>query len=164
MWLIKAMFLVSHAILLRGDNVRRIDLADFWVFVINKAIDLVDPSSTECIPCMILNLMGTKNNAAVTTTSRDFGVALRHRNAETCVIGSLAVYLFMRFNVSTWPDFSISSNWYQTKLFPSRKNSETEISYQDHNTSIKELLLGASIVTTKVTHISRKGGLSLLGT
>ncbi len=112
---------------------------------------------------MIINLMGTKSNGDITGKSRDYGVALRNRHANTCVFGSLALYLFLRYQSSLWPDFSTSANWYRTKLFCVRGNPTKEIEYVDHNKEIKELLTEAGIQTSKVTHIGRNGGLGMLG-
>ena len=109
---------------------------------------------------MLLNLMGTKTSQDV--TKREYGVAIRNKYVDTCVIGSLALYLFVRFNSQSFPSFERSELWFSTPLFVTRDNSK--VVYQTHNNAVTKLLSQANITTTKVTHIGRRGGLGFLGT
>ena len=114
------MFLLSHAMLLRGDNVRRIEFADVW------ALELENHS--QPMSCLVINLMGTKTN----DSRKDCGVALRNRFPLTCLIGSLAFYLFDRYQEMSWPSFATNRQWYETKLI--------EVSYPDHSKPSVNLL------------------------
>ena len=137
---------------------RRIEFADFWVLSISQAIDIME--SERRIPCMITNLMGTKTNGNVAGHKGDNGVALRNRHPNTC---ATALYLFMRFQTSCRPSFDSSSTWFQTKNFSVKDKPTKEMEYQEHNKDVGNLLTKAGIITSKVTHFGRRGGVSLLG-
>jgi hypothetical protein len=104
--------------------------------------------------------MGSKTQQSI--TKREYGVALRNKHVETCVMGSLALYLFQRFSKQPFPSFEKSENWFRTPLFTASKGS-SKISYQSHNEAITQLLKTAEVTTTKVTQIGRGAGLGFLG-
>lgn len=151
--------------LLRGDNIRKVEFADFWVLKIDQALDLTDGSSGSSdehpMSCMIINLMGTKTNSDI--SKRDYGVALRNRHPTTCVIGALASYLHLRYSRMDWPSFEMNQTWYNTKLISLLDNPKAGVKYGEHNRAIKDLLKKAGIQSTKVTHIGRNGGVGFLG-
>ena len=125
----------------------------FGYFGFTQAIDLnLQGFGTDC---MLFNLMGTKTNYDV--NKREYGVSVRNRHVDTCVIGSLALYLFLRFSTQSFPSFARSELWFDTPLFVSK--FQKAIGYQTHKDAVKDLLEKAEINTTKVTHIGRRGGL-----
>ena len=77
--------MIGHAMLLRGDNVRRLDFADLWLVPLEE-------SEEFDVNCLVFNLMGTK------TTNKAFGVAMRNKSVNTCIFGALACYFFDLFN------------------------------------------------------------------
>lgn len=125
-------------------------------------------STMNSIPVMIMNLMGTKTNQSI--ENRDYGVVLRNRYPLTCTIGALSFYLFARYSKIEWPSFKMNKDWYRVKVFINLRKVISilqdplkELSYAEHNSCIKKLLQRVGIMSSKVTHIGRKGGLNFLG-
>ena len=79
-------FLLSHNMLLKGENRREIKLTDRFT------IDLPQASPTKCVAMMVLLGNGKTNYLG----KREYDVVLRHRNPFLCSLTHTAFYLFYR--------------------------------------------------------------------
>jgi hypothetical protein len=82
-------FLIGHYFLLRGDNRRKLELADLNV------IDLLDESHQPCKTWMAIFDNGKTNF----TNKKQYIGVMRHKNHELCAQGMLAQYLFHRYQI-----------------------------------------------------------------
>ena len=128
------MVMIGHSMLLRGDNVRRIEFADMWAV----PLDEEQPNY-----CLIINLMGTKTSADV-VASKSFGVAIRNKSVTCCAVGTLALYFFLRFNQEQLPSFKQSSTWFNVKLFRGKSPTD-QITATSHRSRIKKIIEATSI-------------------
>ena len=82
----RTMAMVSHYGLLRGENVRGMQLPDV------HSLTLENEGPTRCEALVILLLNGKTNQEGRT----EFMGAIRNKSWEACPIGALALYLFYR--------------------------------------------------------------------
>jgi hypothetical protein len=156
-------FAVSHFCLLRGDNLRSLELADMFTQ------DLEDEGISECRAVVFLMRDGK---------TKQYG-KLQHvgclRNIDvlrcpigllvTCffqrfhVVGSIALYFFQRFHVfgEPFPDFSSSEGWFGVKLIRGRC-VDGSISYETHKKAFRDAFEALNMIFSKITHINRQQG------
>ncbi|CAD6946408.1 unnamed protein product [Tilletia laevis] len=93
-------FLMQHAIMGRSEDLRHAKLSSLYLYTTCKAV--------------VVSIRHSKTN---TEARREFGIAARHKNVETCPIGALALYLFQRFHLrNEFPDLSSRAVWYELNL------------------------------------------------
>ncbi|KAG6996259.1 hypothetical protein FocnCong_v013425 [Fusarium oxysporum f. sp. conglutinans] len=114
--------LFGHYYLLRGENRRKIELAD---------LSLLDYPSLEGLTpcgCLITLLRDGKLNK---TAKKEFIGALRHKDPLFCTQGALAQLFFWRWYVAgePSPSFRRRQDWYRIKVLVGR-DREQELSYQ----------------------------------
>ena len=109
-----AAFAWSHSSLLRGDNVRGMDLANMF------SLQLDDESSDSGRPMLALctTIMESKTN---NTGRKDYSASLRHLDVECCPIAWIALYHFARWDVDLgarepFPNFQTSADWFNIKV------------------------------------------------
>ena len=113
--------LFGHYYLLRGENRRKMELAD---------LSLLDYPSTEgptqC-GCLVSLLQDGKMNK---TAKKEFMGSLRHKNPLLCTQGALAQLFFWRWHVAGEPppSFRRRQDWYRIKVLVGQKREE-ELSY-----------------------------------
>jgi len=112
--------LFGHYYLLRGENRRKMELAD---------LSLLDyPSSEGPTPCgcLVTLLRDGKLNK---TVKKEFMGALRHKDPLFCTQGALAQLFFWRWHVAgeLSPSFRRRQDWYQIKVLVGR-DREQELS------------------------------------
>ena len=142
--------LFGHYYLLRGENRRKIELAD---------LSLLDyPQSegpTQC-GCLVTLLQDGKLNK---TARKEFMGSIRHKNPLLCTQGALAQLLFWRWHVSgeAPPSFRRRQDWYRIKVLVGRER-EKEISYPAQLKETWRAFGAAGVVSTKKTHLPRRQG------
>jgi hypothetical protein len=109
-----ASFAWSHSSLLRGDNVRAMDLSNMFSLL------LEDESSDSLRPMLALctTVMESKTN---TLGRKDYSASLRHMDVECCAIAWMALYLFARWESDLgsrepFPNLQTSADWFKIKV------------------------------------------------
>ncbi|KAE8231011.1 hypothetical protein CF326_g3980 [Tilletia indica] len=146
-------FLISHYALLRGDNARRLELADL------HHLDLSGEGPSPCFAVVLLLANGKTNQAGRV----EYGSFLRNKDANVCPVGCLAMYLFSRFHHSAepFPDMSRSSLWYDTKVIKSATSLTLPISDDAQCKAFDRAFKACHVTTTAKTHAARKSGAQL---
>src|SRR5579859_6910607 len=93
-----------------------------------------------------------------------FAYAYRNTDVRLCVVGSIALYLFFRFQINgePWPDFSPSFKWHDIKLLRPGRGSSTEmLSYPAQLKAIKEVFERFDIDINCYTHAGRKAAVEI---
>ena len=94
----------------------------------------------------------------------EYGAALRHRDHQSCLIGTLAIYLFWRWHRSgeAFPCFRTSQDWYNIKLLK-RDNLHLQELLNSHTASdwTKRLYSIAGLKMSRVSHAPRQSGARL---
>ncbi|KAE8218798.1 hypothetical protein CF319_g7390 [Tilletia indica] len=145
-------FLLSHFALLRGDDLRPMELADI------HHLEMRNEGLSDCFAVMLLLRSGKTNKHGRV----EFGSFIRNKDASICPVGFLAFYLFSRFHVMGLPapDFTSADRWYPLKLFRATKNGTTTkaISYDTQLDAIDDAFKTAAIVGSAKTHLARRSG------
>ncbi|VVT56890.1 uncharacterized protein SAPINGB_P005377 [Magnusiomyces paraingens] len=140
----------SHALMVRGDNMRGFELSDLVLQ------DLTDSDIGKKTSIYFVNRHSKKNR----TGRVEYTGSLRHKNPFLCSHLALALNFFGRFHIGNSRsveapiDFSSSHFWYRIKLFrgttPSRSYTPNH-----HESLISKLLKDCNIISKKITHIFR---------
>jgi hypothetical protein len=142
--------LFGHYYLLRGENRRKMELAD---------LSLLDYPPTEgptpC-SCLVSLLQDGKMNK---TARKEFMGALRHKDPLFCTQGALAQLLFWRWHITgeAAPSFRQRSDWYRIKVLVGQ-DREQELSYPTQLTETWRIFGAAGLVSKKKTHLPRRVG------
>jgi hypothetical protein len=142
--------LFGHYYLLRGENRRKLELAD---------LSLLDyPPSEGPTPCgcLVSLLQDGKMNK---TAKKEFMGSLRHKDPLFCTQGALAQLLFWRWHISGEfpPSFRRRQDWYRIKVLVGR-DREKEISYPVQLQETWRVFGAAGLVSSKKTHLPRRVG------
>lgn len=87
-----------------------------------------------------------------------YAYAFRHKDPRQCIVGSIAFYLFLRFNVmgESWPEFnSPNFSWHSIKLLRQRANPIKKLGYGAQLKIIKEIFEQFNIQADGFTHARR---------
>jgi hypothetical protein len=105
-----ALCALSHALLLRGDNARSLDLSEMFL------VDMEDGTGLP-YPAFVLTMSRSKTNDE---GRKDFSSFLRHTDVRCCPATWLALHLFCRFDpqisAEGFPDLSRNSTWFNVKV------------------------------------------------
>jgi len=142
--------LFGHYYLLRGENRRKMELAD---------LSLLDyPSAEGPTPCgcLVSLLQDGKMNK---TAKKEFMGSLRHKNPLLCTQGALAQLFFWRWHVAGEPppSFRHRQDWYRIKVLVG-KNREEELSYSTQLQETWRVFGAVGLSTAKKTHLPRRAG------
>ena len=142
--------LFGHYYLLRGENRRKMELAD---------LSLLDyPPSEGPTPCgcLVSLLQDGKLNK---TARKEFMGALRHKDPLFCSQGALAQLLFWRWHIAgeAPPSFQRRRDWYRIKVLVGR-DREQELSYPTQLQETWRIFGAAGLVSAKKTHLPRRVG------
>lgn len=142
-------FLLAHAALGRSEDNRNATLSDMYTYL------LEDEGASECQALIITLRKGKTNQEG----SRQLAVAIRHRYAERCPVGALALYFFFRFHIQRepFPDFSSPRAWFDLCLLRG-KSPVAPITYQQQHNAVKSCYAALGIQSTKVMHAMRGAG------
>jgi hypothetical protein len=106
-----AAFALSHLLLLRGDNIRNIDLSCmFTVTLPGESFNNDRPAKA-----LVITLLRSKTNDE---GRKDYSAALRHVQVECCAIAWVSLFLLGRWDVDEedFPNFSESQHWFRLKV------------------------------------------------
>lgn len=145
----RAMFLLSHYGLLRGENIRGLEFADMFSQVLDGE------GFSESVALVLLIQNGKTNQYG---KMQHVGY-MRNKEVKLCPVGAAALYLFERFHVDNepFPDMTTSATWYDTKFIRGRDKTK-EISYDTHKKSYKSVFDELGLTFNKSTHINRQQG------
>lgn len=82
---------VRHAMLLRDEDLRRLNISNCTVDTIEQRL-----GGTQAIMAMVFSIHGGKTSQH---GYRQEGIAIRHRDVRRCSVGAMAFYLYERFQV-----------------------------------------------------------------
>jgi hypothetical protein len=142
--------LFGHYYLLRGENRRKMELADLSLLEYPPA-----EGPTPC-HCLVTLLQDGKMNK---TARKEFMGSLRHKDPLLCTQGALAQLLFWRWHVAgeAPPSFRCRSDWYRIKVLVGQ-NCEQELSYPTQLQETWRVFGAAGIISSKKTHLPRRIG------
>jgi hypothetical protein len=142
--------LFGHYSLLRGENRRKMELAD---------LSLLDyPASegpTQC-GCLVALLRDGKMNK---TAKKEFMGSFRHKDPLLCTQGALAQLFFWRWHIAGEdpPSFRRRQDWYRIKVLVGR-DREQELSYPVQLQETWRIFGAAGITAAKKRHLPRRTG------
>ena len=142
-------FLLSHNMLLRGENRRGAELADLF------ALPLANEGPTSCTALMLLLGNGKTNYLGKV----EYGVTVRHRNPFCCTLAHLAFYMFYRWDCVREPPprFQRRSQWYRIHLIKGQ-TLDVGISYGVQLDWTNRIFKNAHVKSLKKTHAVRSRG------
>jgi hypothetical protein len=145
----RACFLLSHYGLLRGENIRDLELADMFSQVL-------DGEGFSFCTALVLLIQHGKTNQYGKLQHVGY---MRNKDVRLCPIGSAAMYFFQRFHIEKecFPDFRNSKSWYDIKFLRGR-NKSGAISYDSHKKSFVAVFDSLGLSFNKKTHINRQQG------
>ena len=113
--------LFGHYYLLRGENRRKIELADL------SLLDYPPSEGPTTCGCLVSLLQDGKMNKMA---RKEFMGALRHKDPLFCTQGALAQLFFWRWHITgePAPSFRQRKDWYRVKVLVGR-DREQELSY-----------------------------------
>lgn len=105
----RAMFLIQHYGVLRGQTARQFEFADLQ----HRKFNVNFP--TECL-ALVMIIKQSKTNHVNRT--ENIGV-LRAKDPRVCAVGAIGLYLFSRFHCTpeNFPSLTNRKDWYQVKVF-----------------------------------------------
>ena len=142
--------LFGHYYLLRGENRRKMELAD---------LSLLDyppiEGPTQC-GCLVSLLQDGKTNK---TAKKEFMGSLRHKDPLLCTQGALAQLFFWRWHIAGEPppSFRRRQDWYRIKLLVGHDYQE-ELSYNTQLQDTWRVFGAVGLATAKKTHLPRRVG------
>jgi len=148
-------YLLSEQGLIRGENVRDLELPDFF------CVNYDDEGPMLCTAMVILKGRGKTNQYGKPLFSGYF----RHVDVNLCAVSAAAFFLFHRYHImdEPFPDFSSSQKWYDISMFCTDfRNNQKAMSYSGHARAISEAYSSLNICHPKVTHAGRQNGRQLL--
>jgi hypothetical protein len=142
--------LFGHYYLLRGENRRKMELADL------SMLDYPPSEGPTPCGCLVSLLQDGKMNK---TARKEFMGALRHKDPMLCTQGALAQLFFWRWHIAgeAPPSFRQRKDWYRIKVLVGR-DREQELSYPTQLQETWRILGAVGLTSTRKTHLPRYGG------
>jgi len=143
--------LLGHYMLTRGGDRRCLEISDLFTF------EFPGEGPTRCIPLIITTRAGKQNQHGRLETAG----ALRSRDPAICVLGAVAFYLLLRWDLTDepFPSFKSRSQWYDIRLLKSTEAGPTsELAYNSQRDWVIKAFKYAGIQSNKKTHIGRSSG------
>jgi hypothetical protein len=142
--------LLGHYYLLRGENRRKMELADL------SLLDYPPSEGPTACGCLVSLLQDGKLNK---TARKEFMGALRHKDPLFCTQGALAQLLFWRWHIAgeAPPIFRQRKDWYRIKVLVGQ-DREQELSYPTQLQETWRIFGAAGLVSSKKTHLPRRVG------
>jgi hypothetical protein len=142
--------LFGHYYLLRGENRRKMELADL------SLLDYPPSEGPTACGCLVSLLQDGKMNK---TARKEFMGALRHKDPLFCTQGALAQLFFWRWHIAgeAPPIFRQRKDWYRIKVLVGR-DREQELSYPTQLQETWRVFGAAGLVSSKKTHLPRRVG------
>ena len=142
--------LFGHYYLLRGENRRKLELADL------SLLDYPSGEGPTLCGCLVSLLQDGKMNK---TARKEFMGSLRHKDPLLCTQGALAQLLFWRWHVASEPppSFRCRQDWYRIKVLVGQ-DREGELSYSTQLQETWRVFGAVGLTTAKKTHLPRRVG------
>jgi hypothetical protein len=142
--------LFGHYYLLRGENRRKMELADL------SLLDYPPAEGPTLCGCLVALLQDGKMNK---TARKEFMGSLRHKDPLFCTQGALAQLFFWRWHIAgeAPPSFRRRQDWYRIKVLVGR-DREQELSYPTQLQETWRVFGAAGLVASKKTHLPRRVG------
>ncbi|KAE8238773.1 hypothetical protein A4X06_0g8631, partial [Tilletia controversa] len=138
-------FLMQHAIMGRSEDLRNAKLSYLYVHTVPQ-------SRPQTCKAVVVSIRHSKTNV---DARREFGIAARHKNVETCPIGALALYFFQRFHMrDEFPDLSSRTAWYELNLLVDDEE-RGGIEWVDQAGVLRQAFSDLGISSSKLTHAMR---------
>ncbi len=146
----RADLLLGHYYLLRGENRRKMELADL------SLLDYPAAEGPTTCGCLVTLLQDGKMNK---TARKEFMGALRHKDPLLCTQGALAQLFFWRWHIAgeAPPTFRRRSDWYRIKVLVGQ-DREQELSYPAQLQETWRVFGAAGIISATKTHLPRAQG------
>lgn len=143
--------LLGHYMLTRGGDRRSLEISDLFTF------EFAGEGPTRCMPLIITTRAGKQNQHGRLETAG----ALRSRDPLICVLGAVAFYLLLRWDLTDEPFPSLKSRaqWYDIRLLKSTDAGPTsELAYNSQRDWVIKAFAYAGIRSNKKTHVGRSSG------
>ena len=142
--------LFGHYYLLRGENRRKLELADL------SLLDYPREEGPTLCGCLVSLLQDGKMNK---TAKKEFMGSLRHKDPLLCTQGALAQLLFWRWHIAGElpPSFRRRQDWYRIKVLVGQDH-EGELSYSTQLQETWRVFGAVGLTTAKKTHLPRRVG------
>lgn len=142
--------LFGHYYLLRGENRRKMELADLSLLEYPAA---EGPTSCNCLVSLLQD--GKMNQ----TARKEFMGSLRHKDPLLCTQGALAQLFFWRWHIAGEepPSFRRRRDWYKIKVLVGQ-DREQELSYPTQLQETWKALAAAGVASVLKTHLPRSSG------
>jgi len=88
---------VRHAMLLRDEDLRRLNIANCTIDTLEQRL-----GGTQPIMAMVFSIHGGKTSQH---GIRQEGIAIRHHDVRRCSVGAMAFYMYERFQVITYINY-----------------------------------------------------------
>ncbi|GAA5976970.1 hypothetical protein JCM10908_005696 [Rhodotorula pacifica] len=152
-------FCLAHYGLMRGDNVRKLELADLF------SIQLEQEGPNGATAVVLLLNHGKTNQTGRT----EYAGFLRNKEVALCPVGALAIYLFARFHLSgesiaphdtAFPSLATSAEWYGIKVLRAAqpKSATDALPHQTHLDGVNSAFKACGLKTRHKTHCGRGSG------
>jgi hypothetical protein len=143
--------LLGHYMLTRGGDRRALEISDLFTF------EFAGEGPSRCMPLIMTTRAGKQNQHGRLETAG----ALRNRDPLICLLGAVAFYLLLRWDLSDepFPDFQNRAQWYDIRLLKSTDASPTsEFAYNSQRDWVIKAFAYAGIQSNKKTHVGRSSG------
>lgn len=145
----RAMFLLSHSCLMRGEEIRKCKFSDLHLVEFEK----------ECYKVcngLLIFLHQYRHNALT--------MCIRNYEVELCPIGSLGFYLLYLWDVKQEvpPDLSSVSAWLDMLIIHGKAGNTHEMSGNGHVNVIRNCFLAVGVTAKPTTTINRLSGMRML--
>ena len=142
--------LFGHYYLLRGENRRKLELADL------SLLDYPREEGPTLCGCLVSLLQDGKMKK---TARKEFMGSLRHKDPLFCTQGALAQLLFWRWHIvgEPAPSFRRRQDWYRIKVLVGQDRQE-ELSYSTQLQDTWRVFGAVGLTTAKKTHLPRRVG------
>jgi len=143
--------LLGHYMLTRGGDRRTLEISDLFTF------EFAGEGPTRCMPLIITTRAGKQNQHGRLKTAG----ALRSRDPLICVLGAVAFYLLLRWDLTDEPFPSLKSRaqWYDIRLLKSTEaGPSSEFAYNSQRDWVVKAFAYAGIQSNKKTYIGRSSG------
>ncbi|KAK4206867.1 short-chain dehydrogenase, partial [Rhypophila decipiens] len=143
--------LLGDFMLTRGGDRRALEISDLFTF------EFAGEGPTRCMPLIITTRAGKQNQHGRLETAG----ALRSRDPFVCVLGAVAFYLLLRWDLTDepFPSFKNRAQWYDIRLLKSTDAGPTsELAYNSQRDWVIKAFGYAGIRSNKKTHVGRSSG------
>jgi hypothetical protein len=144
-------YLLSEQGLCRGENIRDLELPDFF------CVEMDNEGPTDCMSMVIIKGRGKTNQYGKPLFSGFY----RHADVTLCSVSAVAFYFFLRYHICNepFPSFCKPQDWYDISMFCTHwGNNKKAFSASAHALAITTAHDKLGILDAKVIHGGRVYG------